>query len=139
MVFEGCGDVDSSGQAMEADRGVAQCGHQGGAVPGVELVTVLVEGHIPDPVQPVLDTPMALDEVSGAGLVGIEGCDQVDHPPHGLAAVDGASTAQLCDLTGTRPVDPVRDLTDLDRAPHAPAMTSGRAVVGGDVLPGARF
>ena len=141
MVFEGCGDVDSSGQAMEADRGVAQCGHQGGAVPGVELVTVLVEGHIPDPVQPVLDTPMTLDEVSevsGAGLAGIEGGDQVNHL-HGLAAVDGASTAQLCDLTGTRPVDPVRDLTDLDRAPHAPAMTSGRAVVGGDVLPGARF
>ena len=122
VVFEGCGDADSSGQAMEADRGVAQRGHHGGAVPGVELVTVLVEGHIPDPVQPVLDTPMTLDEigeVNGAGLAGIEGGDQVDHL-HGLAAVDGASTAQLCDLTGTRPVDPVRDLTDLDRAPHAP-------------------
>ena len=138
VVSEGCGDADSSGQAMEADRGVAQRGHHGGAVPGVELVTVLVEGHIPDPVQPVLDTPMTLDEVSevsGAGLAGIEGGDQVNHL-HGLAAVDGASTAQLCDLTGTRPVDPVRDLTDLDRAPHAPAMTGGRAVVGGDVLPG---
>ena len=81
MVSEGCGDADSSGQAMAADRGVAQRGHHGGAVPGVELVTVLVEGHIPDPVQPVLDTPMALDEVdevSGAGLAGIEGGDQVE-------------------------------------------------------------
>lgn len=61
---------------MEVDRGVAQPGYHGGAVPGVELVTVLVEGHIPDPAQPVLDTPMALDEVgkvSGAGLAGIEG------------------------------------------------------------------
>lgn len=39
-------------------------------MPGVELVTVLVEGHIPDPVQPVLDTPMTLDEVSEvSGLV----------------------------------------------------------------------
>ena len=83
MASEGCGDADSSGQAMEADRGVAQRGHYGGAVPGVELVTVLVEGHIPDPVQPVLDTPMTLDEVSevsGAGLAGIEGGDQVNHP-----------------------------------------------------------
>ena len=49
-------------------------------MPGVELVTVLVEGHIPDPVQPVLDTPMTLDEIGGAGLAGIEGGDQVDHP-----------------------------------------------------------
>ena len=52
-------------------------------MPGVELVTVLVEDHVLDPVQPVLDTPMTLDEVSevsGAGLAGIEGGDQVNHP-----------------------------------------------------------
>lgn len=47
VVFEGCGGADGFGQAMEVDRGVAQRGYHGGAVPGVELVTVLVEGHIP--------------------------------------------------------------------------------------------
>jgi len=43
------------GLSEQADRKVAQAGHDLGAVTGVNLAAVLIEGHVADPVQPILD------------------------------------------------------------------------------------
>jgi len=40
---------------------VAQGGHDLGAVAGAQLVAVLIEDDVTDPVEPVLDSPVPLD------------------------------------------------------------------------------
>jgi len=60
-------DLDAVGQSDEADGQVAQGGHDLGAVSGAQLVVVLVEDHVSDPVEPVLDSPVPLDP-GGDGL-----------------------------------------------------------------------
>ena len=57
------------GQADEADGQVAQGGHDLGAVAGAQLVAVLIEDDVTDPVEPVLDSPVPLDP--GGNLLGL--------------------------------------------------------------------
>lgn len=56
-------------QADEAGWSGAQGGHDLGAVAGAQLVAVLIEDHVPDPVEPVLDSPVPLDP--GGNLLGL--------------------------------------------------------------------
>ena len=73
---------------------------------------------IADPVQGVLDGPVALDpggEGAWWGLGHRDGADDVDDLD-ALAAFDDSGPADLQDLDGAGPVDPGRDLHRLDRS-----------------------
>ena len=59
MVAQGGGDAGSSGQPQDGDGQVAQAGHDLRAGRGADLGVVLVEVNVADPVQPVLDPPVA--------------------------------------------------------------------------------
>ena len=48
-------------EADEADGQVTQGGHDLWAVAGAQLVAVLIEDDVPDPVETVLDSPVPLD------------------------------------------------------------------------------
>src|SRR5665811_505640 len=81
VVPEGLGDVGGPGQAEQADGQVPQGGHHLWAVAGANLAEVFTEGHVADPVQPILYAPMAAEpgrELVGAGLVGGQVGDGVD-------------------------------------------------------------
>jgi hypothetical protein len=58
VLAEGGGEVDRPGPAEGADDQVAQAGHDLRAGPGAQLGGVLGEGHVPHPVQAVLDRPV---------------------------------------------------------------------------------
>src|SRR6266508_4826506 len=107
-VAGGAGDVGLAVAAVVSDGGVAQHGGDGGAVAGAGLVSVLAEGDVADPVQPVLDVPFQprpVVELVGLGLLGGRGDDQVGGLPAGLAA-DGAGDAY--GLGGVREAQPAR-------------------------------
>jgi hypothetical protein len=71
VVAEGCGDVGDAGQAQCGDREVPQRRHDLWGMSGAGGGAVLVEGHIADPVQAVLDRPMASDPAREQARVGI--------------------------------------------------------------------
>ena len=56
-------------ESDEADGQVTQGGHDLWAVAGAQLVAVLIEDHVPDPVKSVLDSPVPLDP--GGNLFGL--------------------------------------------------------------------
>ena len=56
-------------QADEADGQVTQCSHDLRAVSGAQLVAVLIEDDVTDPVELVLDSPVPLDP--GGNLLGL--------------------------------------------------------------------
>ena len=62
MVAQGGGDAGSSGQPQDGDGQVAQAGHDLRAGRSADLGVVLVEVNVADPVQAVLDTPLAADD-----------------------------------------------------------------------------
>lgn len=62
VVPHGGGDVRSADKAEQADRQVSKRGHHLGACPLAHLRAILVEGDVPDPVEPVLDRPVSSDE-----------------------------------------------------------------------------
>jgi hypothetical protein len=100
------------GEAEQADRGVAQGGHDLWSVAGAELVTILVEHHVTHPVKGVLDGPVALDPGGDRGRWGGDHVQRADHVDYldCLAALDGSGSAELDDLRGAGEVDPVGDL-----------------------------
>ena len=55
------GDVGGAGEAVQADHEVAQRGHDLRAGAGADLGSVFVVGDVADPVEPVLDLPVAAD------------------------------------------------------------------------------
>ena len=61
------GGVDRPSAAERADDQVAQAGHDLWGSAGPQLPGVLGDGHVPDPVQAVLDRPVATDEVGEPG------------------------------------------------------------------------
>ena len=71
MARFGCRDRDLAVEAIAAwapwarrmrpGGQVAQGGHDLGAVTGAQLVAVLIEDDVSDPVEPVLDSPVPLD------------------------------------------------------------------------------
>lgn len=136
-------------QADEADGQVAQGGHDLGAVSGAQLVAVLIEDHVPDPVEPVLDSLVPLDpgrNLLGLSLLHRQRADQVDHLngcPLGLTVlartltVPGGSRApDLKHLSRLREVDPGGSLDRLDGTSHPPPARGVNARDGRDVLPG---
>ena len=66
------GDLVDACSAEEAEGGIAEEGHDGRALPGVEGAPVLAERHVLDAVQLVLDGPVAVLEreqaLRGPGL-----------------------------------------------------------------------
>lgn len=126
------------GQADEADGQVAQGGHDLGSVAGAQLVTVLIEDHVPDPVETVLDPPVPADpgrDGLGLGVGHGQGAHQVDHLD-ALAAFDGSGAADLDRLSRPREVHPLRDIEGLDGAPHPPTVRGVDRGDGRDVPPG---
>jgi hypothetical protein len=63
---EGCCDVRGAGTSQEGDGGVAQGRHDLRRSAGAHLATVLIEGHIPHPMQSVFDGPMSSDQLQQA-------------------------------------------------------------------------
>ena len=55
------------GQPQQADGQVAQAGHHLRAVAGADLTAILVEDDVADPVQAVLDLPLAADQTTQPG------------------------------------------------------------------------
>jgi hypothetical protein len=52
------GNAGCAGETQNADRQVAQGRHEARPVPLAHLTAVLIEGHISDPVERVLDSPV---------------------------------------------------------------------------------
>ena len=82
VVWEGGADAGcgAMGEADEGDGEVAEGGHDLGGVAGAELVVVLGEDDITDPVEG-LDVPVALEpgqDLFRMGLIAGEATDQVD-------------------------------------------------------------
>ena len=130
-------------ESDEADGEVAQGGHDLGSVAGAQLVAVLVEDDVSDPVEAVLDGPMPSGpggDQFGRGVGHGEGADQVGHlggrPPAAAALVDGSGAADPDHLGGAGEVDPRGGLDGLDGAPHPPPVAGVDARDGRDVLPG---
>jgi hypothetical protein len=64
-------EVDWPSSAERADDEVAQAGHDLRRGPSADLGAILGEGHIPDPVQAVLDRPVTPQEVGKPGRAGL--------------------------------------------------------------------
>ena len=114
----GGGDVGPAGQTEQADGGVAQGCHDVGCVAGADLGAVFVVGDVADPVESVLDAPVALDPGGqgrwrGGGVVG--GGDDVDDLDT-LGTVLGDGAAELGDLGGAGEGDPDWGVDDFDGA-----------------------
>ena len=116
---------------------VTQGGHGLGYVAGAQLVAVLIEDHVPDPVETVLYPPVPAApgrDGLGPGIGHGQGTDQVDHFDT-LAAFDGSGAADLDHLSRPREVHPLRGLDGLDGAPHPPPVAALDRGDGWDVLP----
>lgn len=84
----GAGDFGLAVAAMVAGGGVASHGGHGRALAGAGLVSVLVEGYVPDPMETVFDVPLAACPVGSGRLASIgggQGDDQVGRLPGGYA------------------------------------------------------
>ena len=95
MARLGCRDRDLVVLAMEVavpwksrmrpGGQVTQGGHDLWAVAGAQLVAVLIEDHVPDPVKSVLDSPVPLDpgrDDLGLGIGHRQGADPGRPPQH---------------------------------------------------------
>ena len=108
-------------------------------------MAVLVEDHVADPVEAVLDAPVPADpdgDGLGPGVGHGQGADQVDHlhrPARGLAAFGGAGASDLEHLGGGGEVHPPGCLEGFDSAPHPPTVRGVDRGDGRDVLPGQGF
>src|SRR5215207_1465295 len=135
---EAGGDVGGTGQAEQADRGVAEGGHYLGAGSGADLGPVLVESHVPDPVGAVLDAPVSLDpggqDAGWCGAV-VGGGDHVDDLD-GLLTCPRGGAPDLRYLGRAGEGDPGRCGHGLDRPVDAAAVTGLDGGVGGHVAPG---
>ena len=101
-------------------------------------MTVLIEDHVPDPVETVLDPPVPADpgrDGLGLGVGHGQGAHQVDHLD-ALAAFDGSGAADLDRLSRPREVHPLRDIEGLDGAPPPPTVRGVDRGDGRDVPPG---
>ena len=88
---------------MEADGEVAEGGHDLWAVTGPDLGMVLGEGHVADPVQPVLYGPVPTDRVGELGRSGVvvgQVGDRVDGFAAGAFAGEGSAGAGDLDCQG---------------------------------------
>jgi len=86
------GDVGCAGDPQQCQDGVAQGGHGLWCCPGAQLVMVLAEGHVADPVQLVLDDPVPADELTDTGGVGLI-AGRVAHRVDDLAGAGPARAA----------------------------------------------
>ena len=112
-------------ESDEADGQVTQGGHDLWAVAGAQLVAVLIEDHVPDPVKSVLDSSVPLDpgrDDLGLGIGHREGANQVDHL-NMLPALDGPGALELDHLRSPGEVHPGGSLNRLGRTPHPPTVT----------------
>src|SRR5664279_3689127 len=141
----GCGgDVGGAVTAVDADGEVAQYGHDRGAVAGADLAVVFGEGDVADPVQPVLDVPVAADDVGdlvGSDLALVQVGDRVDGlgaPP--FAVERSATTCHLDGEAGVREADADTHCGGLHGARFGPSVPLAAGHVDGrDLTPGQRL
>jgi hypothetical protein len=118
----GGGNVRVAVQAQDADGQTSQRRHDAGRVSGPDQRFVLLVGDVADPVELVLDVPVAADP-GGQGLrarAAVAGDQAGDLD--GLPALPDDRAAQLGDLRGAVEPDPGRRERHLDRAASAPAV-----------------
>src|SRR3954447_2702821 len=125
----GGGDVGGAGEAERADGGVAQGGHDLWSGAGADLGAVFVVGDVANPVDLVLDVPVAADprgELRRSGLVRAQVGDGVDgFGGEAFRLVQAvSSTADLDGLGGVREVDSSGDGQDLQGADLAAAVSA---------------
>src|SRR5262249_24587808 len=117
-VPERAGDAGVAGQPQDADDQVAERGHDVRPGAGARGGGVLGEGDVADPVQLVLDLPVAADpggELAGPGLLGGQAGDHVaglGTPP--AAAGPAGAAGDLDGLGGVREREPGGDGDSLD-------------------------
>jgi hypothetical protein len=102
-------DVGGADAAQERDRGVAQGRHHLRRGAAADLAAVLIEGHVPHPMQTVLDLPVAPHEPQQtlrACLLGRQTRDQVVSLSGGRSVL-GHVTHQASHLGQMGPVRPV--------------------------------
>lgn len=113
---------------QDAEGEVPQRGHRARTCAGADLGAVLVVGHVPRPVQAVLDRPVAADpagEFGWGGLVGGEAGDGIHRFGGPFLTVEPAGLAgDLDGLAGVREDDPGLHRYGLDDALLHPAMST---------------
>jgi hypothetical protein len=95
-VAAGVGDVRASDEAQRVEGQVATARHGAGRGTGAQPAVVLVEGHVPAPMQTVFHGPVpsgVVVEVLRAGLVGVDADDAVDDFFAGADTVEAAGVA----------------------------------------------
>src|SRR5258707_2012905 len=59
VVAQGGGDAGGSGETQDGQGEITQCGHDAGTAAGPNLGKVFAVGDVADPVQTILDCPVA--------------------------------------------------------------------------------
>jgi hypothetical protein len=77
VATEGSGDAGMAGQPQDGEGEVSQGGHDTRAAGGADLRTVLVVVHVADPVQAVLDHPVAAGDGRELGRAGLDSLSDV--------------------------------------------------------------
>src|SRR6185312_16128913 len=106
VVAVGGGDVGVAVQAEQADRQAAQRCHHAGRVPGPDQGFVFLVGNVADPVELVLDVPVAADPGGQRGSTGVAVAGDQVHDLDRLLAVPRDRAAQLRDLGSAVELDP---------------------------------
>src|SRR5262249_34110936 len=99
------GDVGYAGEAQQADRRIAKRAAHLWPSATTDTAAVLAKGHVADPVQTVLDGPVASPDVQqpfGVGPPRWQASDGVVHFSH-LLAVAARNPLQAADLGRARP------------------------------------
>src|SRR3954467_13659464 len=135
-VAVGGGDVGLAAESDDVDGGVAQGGHDLGAVAGVDAGVVLTLGDVADPVEAVLDRPVGAEPAGQQPWVGVavaQGGYRVDGFHRRLGLAGAVAPADDLDRSGAVREQPglrgAVQVDDLDRAELGAAVTDGAVAV----------
>src|SRR3954449_4527959 len=138
----GGGDVGLAAEPDDVDGGVAQGGHDLGAVAGAHAGVVLTLGDVADPVEAVLDRPVGADPAGQQPWVGIavaQRGDRVDGFHRGLGPAGPVAPADDLDRSGAVREQPglrgAVQIDDLDRPGHGAAVADGPVALSGRLRP----
>jgi hypothetical protein len=138
VVAQGGSDAGSSGKAQDGQGEVAQGGHDTWAAAGPDLGEVFAPGDVADPVQTVLDCPVAAQRFGQLIWPGLRGGQRGDGVYSLAGPLRAAQRPAAADgLGGVREGQPGSCAGDLEGAPLVPAMAAVAGAAGDrDVAPG---
>ena len=131
------GDVADLGEAQQADRQIAQRGHELRRGALADLGAVLVEGPVADIMQAVFDRPVAADQLEQTFRRGLSRREAGDPIAHLLAPQRAGERAHAAlDPEGLLEVGELRVPDELVTGPDAALLEPAVALVHGEVLRG---